>query len=98
MNGEVGNNEERDDLEEEDVAVVDDEDASVDIDDDDGASEMTGEINVDELVAKIDSKHGDEIERKRRIKKRLDELNEGLHQDDEFGSTYNFNLDEDLSK
>ncbi|MEM7431792.1 MAG: hypothetical protein AAF351_07610 [Pseudomonadota bacterium] len=94
MNVEMGNNEERDELEEEGVAVAENEDISVDIDESDAhLAGATGEINVDELVAKIESKHGDEVDRKRAIKKRLDEH---LLQDDEFGSTYNFNIDEDL--
>lgn len=58
----------------------------------DGGS--TAEIKVDALVAKIDSEDAEELARQREIRRKLDALNEGA--DDEFGSTYNFNLDEDL--
>lgn len=54
----------------------------------------TAEIKVDELVAKIDSEDPDEAARNRELRQKLDALNE--QRDDEFGSTYNFNIDEDL--
>ena len=78
--------------------LSDDEISAEDIDltaDDDIISDgSTAEIKVDELVAKIDSEDPDEAARNRELRQKLDALNE--QRDDEFGSTYNFNLDEDL--
>lgn len=63
-------------------------------DDDIISDGSTAEINVDELVAKIDSEDPDEAARHREVRQKLDALNEQT--DDEFGSTYNFNIDDDL--
>jgi hypothetical protein len=72
--------------------VIDDDDDG-DGDDDDDSSE----INVDKLVADIDRLKADEVMRKRlEARKRIDAMKDELLDDDEFGSTYNFNIDEDL--
>jgi hypothetical protein len=63
-------------------------------DDDIISDGSTAEIKVDELVAKIDSEDPDEVARNRELRQKLDALDE--QRDDEFGSTYNFNIDEDL--
>jgi len=63
-------------------------------DDDIISDGSTAEIKVDALVAKIDSEDADEAARHRETRQKLDALNE--QRDDEFGSTYNFNLDDDL--
>ena len=70
------------------------EDIDLTADDDIISDGSTAEIKVDELVAKIDSEDPDEAARNRELRQKLDALNE--QRDDEFGSTYNFNLDEDL--
>ncbi len=94
MNGERDNNIDKNDREDEDLP--EDEERTIVIDESDvDLGETSAGIDVEELVAKIESKHGDEIGRKRDVKKRLDDH---LQVDDEFGSTYNFNLDDDLSK
>lgn len=83
------------DVSEDDVAEDDISDKEIDLTADDmidGAS--TAEIKVDALVAKIDSEDAEEIARQREIRRKLDALEKGG--DDEFGSTYNFNIDEDL--
>lgn len=65
-------------------------------DDDDELSETVVGLDVDEIVAKIERSDAAELARKRAAKKRLEELQERLDEDDEFGSTYAFDLDEDL--
>ena len=60
---------------------------------DDDAVEATAEINVDEIVSKIDKQS--DIERQRAIRRRLDELNEEKLASKDIDSTYNINLDED---
>lgn len=62
--------------------------------DDDIIDDSTAEINVDALVAKIDSEDPDEAAHHREVRQKLEALAED--RDDEFGSTYNFNLDDDL--
>lgn len=54
------------------------------------------EINVDELVAKIESAEEDAPEQKKAVRKRLDELRDEREATQDLDSTYNFNLDEDL--
>ncbi len=70
------------------------EDIDLTADDDIISDGSTAEIKVDELVAKIDSEDPDEVARNRELRQKLDALDE--QRDDEFGSTYNFNIDEDL--
>ena len=64
----------------------------IDLDADDAMNtSSTAEINVDKLIAKMDT---DESARSRELRQKLDALNE--QGDDEFGSTYNFNIDDEL--
>jgi len=62
--------------------------------DDDIVADSTAEMNVDALVAKIDSEDPEEAAHHREVRQKLEALDE--QHDDEFGSTYNFNLDDDL--
>ena len=62
--------------------------------DDDVVDDSTAEVNVDALVAKIDSEDPVEAAHHREVREKLEALAE--QRDDEFGSTYNFNLDDDL--
>lgn len=78
------------------TVVMADDEATVVMadDDDDDAIEMTGEVNVDALVAKIDATPKDDAEKQRQIRQRLDRLHD--ERDNELDSTYNFNLDDEL--
>jgi hypothetical protein len=72
------------------VVMSDDDDS----DDDDGSS---AEINVDKLVADIERLKADAVMKKRlEARKRIDAMKDELQEDDVFGSTYNFDLDDDL--
>jgi hypothetical protein len=76
----------------EDLETDDDtEDRLIADDDDDG--EDTDIMNVDEIVSKIDKQS--DIERKRQIRRRLEELQEQRLAMRELDSTYNFNMDDD---
>ncbi len=75
--------------------VEDDEDVVVS-DDGEDVSDLTGEVNVEELVAKLESTPKDDLDRQRQIRHRLDELREEQEALKNIDSTYNFNLDEDL--
>jgi len=84
-----------DDIAEEDTesTVVLSEDAVDDEDDDSSA-----EINVDKLVADIERLKVDAaMKRRLEARKRIDAMKDMVDEDDVFGSTYNFNLDDDLS-
>jgi hypothetical protein len=59
----------------------------------DNVGDISVEINVEELVAKIEASDTEDAE-KARIRNKLDKLRE--QQDKELDSTYNFDLDDDL--
>ena len=95
MNGDI---DEPDETNDEDNAVADavaDGDIVVDTDDD-NVGDLSVEINVEELVANIESTDAGEIAKKAKLRKRLDKIREQQRQDDELDSTYNFNLDDDV--
>ena len=81
-----------DELSDEISDEVSDDDIVLSTDDEPGGS--TEEINVEALVAKIDLADAEEAARKREIREKLEALNE--QRDDKFGTTYNFDIDEDL--
>lgn len=88
------------DVLEDDEVAIDPEETVVltDVDDDDvDLSETVANLNVDVLVKKIEESDSEELAKKRAAKKRLEELQEKLNEDDEFGSTYAFDLDDDLT-
>ncbi len=61
---------------------------------DDNVGDISVELNVEELVAKIESESDEEVAQKREVRRKLEEINE--QHDKELDSTYNFNLDDDL--
>ena len=94
------NGKEPDETEDETPAedVADDEFADtivIDSDDEDNVGDMSVEIDVDELMAKIETDDSDEAVAKRKAQRKLKELREKLKIDEDLGSTYNFNLDDD---
>lgn len=103
MNGSLKDNgrDEADDVDVDDDDIeeaVDPEHTIVmDTDDDDDVdvSDITGELNIEELVAKLDATDADDAQRRRFIKARLDELADRKMSEEELGSTYVFDLDDD---
>lgn len=91
MNGEIIDNEELDDVAE-DVA----EDVELDDDDLANVGDLSVEINVDELVAKIEADDDDDAAGKKEVHRRMEELNEQRKVEEDVDSTFNFNLDDDL--
>ena len=81
-----------------DDEVVDPEETVVltEVDADDGLSETVVGLDVDAMVAKIENADSEELAKKREAKQRLDKVQEKLDKDDQFGSTYAFDIDEDL--
>jgi hypothetical protein len=66
-----------------------DGDIVVDIDDD-NVGDLSVEINVEELVAKIESTEGEEVAEKVEVRKKLDDILE--QHDGDLDSTYEFDL------
>jgi len=92
MSGEI---KEPGDKDEEDEAVseaVADGDIVVDTDID-NVGDLSVEINVEELVAEIESTDAMESVEKAKVRKKLDEIRE--EHEDELDSTYNFDLDDE---
>jgi len=56
--------------------------------------DVSGQLKVEKLVAKIDAGDPDEAAHQREVRKRLEEIQE--KQDKDLDSTFNFNLDDDL--
>jgi len=79
---------------------LDDDALDEDSDDDDAPDfggdtlvDIAGELDVDDLVAKLDATDPKEIARRRAVRRRLEELREQRMQD--LDSTFDFNLDDD---
>jgi hypothetical protein len=70
-----------------------DEDAMPDIDGE-SVVDLTGELRVDDLVAKADKSDPDEVARRRAIRKRLEEIQE--QRNARLDDTFNFNIDDEL--
>ena len=64
--------------------------------DDDNVGDISVEINVEELVAKLEATDDDDVSRKQEIHKRLEELSDRRKRDEDLDSTYNFDLDDEL--
>lgn len=72
----------------EDTVVMSDDDGEDNVD-------LTSELNVEELVAKLEATDSDDLARRRLIRRRLEELRELREAEQDLDSTYNFNLDDD---
>ena len=62
--------------------------------DDDNVGDLSVELNVEELVAKIEADDAEEVHKKAELRRKLEKMQE--QHDAEMDSTYNFNLDDDL--
>jgi purine-nucleoside phosphorylase len=82
-----------DDIEDE---VLDEDVVIEEIADVDNVGDISVEINVEELVAKLEATNDDDVDRKREIHKRLEELSDQRKVNEDLDSTYNFNLDDEL--
>ena len=82
-----------DDVEDE---VLDEDVVIEEIADVDNVGDISVEINVEELVAKLEATDDDDVDRKREIHKRLEELSDRRKDSEDIDSTYNFNLDDEL--
>jgi len=88
-----------DDDVDDDVDSTDDSDdvlLSDDDEDDDNIGDISVEINVEELVAKIEGNQSNEAQRRKEIRRRLEEIEERRREARELDNTYNFNLDDEF--
>ena len=72
------------------VVIADDDD-----DDSDNVGDLSVELNIEDLVAKLEQTDSEDIARRRQIKRRLEELREERDAMRDLDSTYNFNFDDD---
>ncbi len=86
-----------DDIEDDDLGDDDlDDDDDIEDMDEDNVGDISVEINVEELVAKLEATDSDDVARKREIRRRLDELEETRRTNADLDSTFNFDLDDEL--
>jgi hypothetical protein len=101
MNGETENETPAAEIEDENKDVLETQetlDDPIEIDtvgSDDNVGDISVEINVEELIANIEIDESDEAVKKREAHRKLEELNERRKAEEDLGSTYNINLDED---
>jgi hypothetical protein len=91
MNGENGKNEDDFDFDDD----LDDDIESPDPTDTVVMSDDSVELNVEDLMADVDVE--DASARKKEVHRRLEELSEKRREEQELDSTFNFNLDDDLT-
>ena len=98
MNGGIGNGDNDTDVDDDVESNEGSEDTvilSEDVADVDDIGDISAQINVEKLVAMVES--GDlNAEDKKQVRQRIDEIEEQRRIQEELGSTYNFNLDDEL--
>jgi len=97
MNDENDKQDVNDDKPSDEIESSDSHDDTIvmDVDIGDNVGDMSVEINVDELLAKIESDESDEAAQKRAAHRKLGEVNERRRAAEDIDSTYNINLDDD---
>ena len=98
MNGEIDNIEDDDydddvDSSDDDVALSDDDDEGEITD---NVGDLSVEINVEDIIIRMEAKAGDDLKRRREIRRRLEEIREAREAARDLDNTFNFNLDDDL--
>jgi hypothetical protein len=96
MIGNAGGTQEPDEVDDVEEAASEDTIALDGSLDDDNVGDISVEINVEELVAKIEASDSDDVSRKREVRQQLEDLEERRRAEDDLDSTYNFDLDDDL--
>lgn len=97
MNGEIDNiddddYEDDDESSDDDVALSEDDDGELT----DNVGDISVEINVEDIIMRMEAKAGDDLKRRREIRRRLEEIREARESARDLDSTFNFNLDDDL--
>lgn len=101
MNGQTDNERPADEVKDESTDTLESQDLVEDpieidtVGSDDNVGDISVEINVEELIAKIETDDSDEAVKKREAHRKLEELNERRRAEEDIGSTYNINLDDE---
>jgi len=96
MNGGLSENDLIDDVDDVDVDDDDPDDLLLSEDlDSDNIGDLSVEINVEELVKKLEATSSHDVDRRRQIRRRLEELRELREVEKDLDSTFNFSLDDD---
>ena len=101
MNGERNNERPVDEVKDESEDTLESEDVVEDpieidtVGSDDNVGDISVEINVEELIAKIEIDDSDEAVKKREAHRKMEDINERRKVEEDLGSTYNINLDDD---
>ena len=98
MNGEASNGEKEAAVDEnvESAETFEDTIVMEDVADVDNVGDISVELNVEELVAKIEAGDDADLDHKKEVHRRLEKLNDQREVEKDLEDTYNFNLDEDL--
>ena len=98
MNGETSDDKEKDEVD--DDVTPDDASENTGLSGPDQESDNVGdlsvEIDVTELVAKIEASDSSEVAKECEVRRRLDQLQDEHDSEKDLDSTYNFNLDDEL--
>ena len=90
-----GDKDEVDEVLEDDISEAEIAEADVLADvEDDNVGDLSVELNVQELIAKLEESDDADVHRKAEIRRRLEELRE--QREEALDSTFNFNLDDDV--
>jgi hypothetical protein len=97
MNGEVGGQEKVKDVDDDIVSdeFLEETVVLVDVADDD-VGDFSAELDVSQMVAKLEATDGTDIHRKREIHRRLEDIQDQRETERNIDSTFNFNIDEDV--
>ena len=98
MNGETNDRKEKDEFDD-DVMPDDASETAVLIEtaeEGDNVGDLSVEINVDELVARIEADESSDTLQERKVRRRLDQFQDEQDSEKDLDSTYNFNLDDEL--
>ena len=97
MNGGVGDQEKVVDIDDDIVSDEFPEETVVLVDvADDDVSDFSAELDVSQMVAKLEATDGTGIQRKREIHRRLEDIQDQRETERNIDSTFNFNIDEDV--
>jgi len=100
MNGEVVNGVKGVDTDDGEIEVADSSEDTIVLSEDaadiDTGSDFSAELNVEKLVAKLESGDGDAAAKEKEVHRRIEEVNEQRRAEAELDNTFNFNLDADV--
>ncbi len=98
MNGETNDSKEKDEIDD-DVMPDDASETTVvfeTAEEGDNVGDLSVEINVEELIARVEANESSDTLQERKVRRRLDQVQDEQDSEKNLDSTYNFNLDDEL--